>query len=114
VAAFFAPDGSLTINHGTPSGGRAAIKAAALNFMSTFPDLVVTMDGLTMEGPHVKYHWTLTGTHAGSGETRKSVRIRVRRIPFRLLNLCGFISGEGHNNLAIARGIGHRPVAIVV
>jgi uncharacterized protein (TIGR02246 family) len=53
VAGFFAPEGSLTINHGTPSVGRAAITAVAQSFMSAFPDLVLKMDNLTAEGPHV-------------------------------------------------------------
>jgi uncharacterized protein (TIGR02246 family) len=56
VAGFFAPDGSLTINDGTPSVGREAITAAAQSFMTAFPDLVVKMDNLTVEGPHVMYH----------------------------------------------------------
>ena len=34
VAAFFAEQGSLTINHGAPSVGRAAITAAAEGFMA--------------------------------------------------------------------------------
>jgi uncharacterized protein (TIGR02246 family) len=50
VAGFFAPDGSLTINRGTPSAGREAITAAAQS-------------------------WTLTGTNTGTGATGKSVRI---------------------------------------
>ncbi len=75
VAGFFAPDGSLTINDGTPSIGRAAIAAAAQSFISAFPNLVVKMDNLTVDGPHVKYHWTLTGTNTGPGGTGKAVRI---------------------------------------
>jgi uncharacterized protein (TIGR02246 family) len=73
VAAFFAPDGSLTINDDAPSAGRAAITAAARSFMTAFPDLVVKMDNLTVEGPHVVYHWRLTGTNTGA--TGKAVRI---------------------------------------
>ena len=75
VAAFFAPDGSLAISHGTPFVGRAAITAAAQSFMTAFPDLVVKMDNLTVQEAHVKYHWTLTGTNTGPGETGKSIRI---------------------------------------
>jgi uncharacterized protein (TIGR02246 family) len=75
VAGFFAPDGSLTINDGTPSVGREAITAAAQSFMTAFPDLVVKMDNLTVEGPHVMYHWTLTGTNTGPEVTGKSVRM---------------------------------------
>ncbi len=46
VAAFFAPDGSLTINHGTPSVGREKITAAAQSFMTAFPDLQVILDSI--------------------------------------------------------------------
>jgi hypothetical protein len=71
VAGFLAPDGSLTINHRTPSVGRAAIAAAAQSFMTAFPDLVVKMNNLAIDGADVKYHWTLTGTHTGPGATGK-------------------------------------------
>ena len=50
VAAFFAENGSLTINNGPPSVGRSAITAAAQGFMSAFPDMVVRMDELTHRG----------------------------------------------------------------
>ena len=74
VASFFAENGSLTINDGTPSIGRAAITAAARGFMSAFPDLVVTMDSLSLDGNPV-YHWTLTGNNTGPGGTGNAVRI---------------------------------------
>jgi hypothetical protein len=47
VAAFFADRGSLKINDGAPAVGRAAIAAAAQSFMTAFPDMVVTMDGVS-------------------------------------------------------------------
>lgn len=75
VAAFFAAGGSLTINGGTPSVGRAAITDAAQGFMTAFPDMVVTMDGVSLEGSHAIYRWTLTGTNTGPGGTGKGVRI---------------------------------------
>jgi hypothetical protein len=46
VAAFFAEQGSLTINEGAPSVGRVAISAAAQGFMTAFPNMVVIMDSL--------------------------------------------------------------------
>jgi len=46
VASFFADNGSLKINQGSPSVGRAAITAAARGFMTAFPDMVVKMDRL--------------------------------------------------------------------
>jgi uncharacterized protein (TIGR02246 family) len=75
VAAFFAPDGSLQINDGAPSVGRAAITAAAQGFMTAFPDMVVRMDGLDVDGRQAVYHWTLTGTNTGPGGTGRPVRI---------------------------------------
>ena len=75
VAAFFAEDGSLTINRGVPAVGRAAIATAAQGFMTAFPDLVVVMDSLETTGPTVRYHWTLTGTNTGPGGTGRPVHI---------------------------------------
>ena len=75
VASFFAEDGSLTINQGSPSIGRAAITAAAQGFMTAFPDLVVTMDRLGADRDRITYQWTLTGTNTGPGGTGKPVRI---------------------------------------
>jgi hypothetical protein len=75
VAAFFAEGGSLQINDGNPSVGRTAITAAAQGFMSDFPDLVVRMDRLGVNGERITYHWTLTGTNTGRGGTGIPVRI---------------------------------------
>jgi len=76
VAAFFADEGSLTINDGKPSVGRTAIAAAAQGFMTAFPDLVVAMDDVSLDGDHAVYRWTLTGTNTGPGGTGKPVHIR--------------------------------------
>ncbi len=75
VASFFAENGSLTINAGSPSIGRASITAAAQGFMTAFPDMVVTMDSLSFSGDPIVYYWTLTGTNTGPGGTGKVVRI---------------------------------------
>jgi uncharacterized protein (TIGR02246 family) len=75
VAAFFAEGGSLKINDGAPSVGRTAITAAAQGFMTAFPDMVVTMDGISLDGDHAVYRWTLTGTNTSPGGTGKAVRI---------------------------------------
>jgi uncharacterized protein (TIGR02246 family) len=75
VATFFAPRGSLTINDGVPSVGRTAIAAAAQGFMAAFPDMVVTMDDVSVEAGRATYRWTLTGTHIGPGGTGQAVRI---------------------------------------
>jgi hypothetical protein len=75
VAAFFAVDGSLTINGGAPSVGPSGIGGAARSFMTALPDLRVTMDRLVGVGDRVEYHWTLTGTNTGPGGTGRAVRI---------------------------------------
>jgi predicted ester cyclase len=75
VAAFFAEGASLKINNHLPAVGRKAIEAVAQDFMSAFPDMVVTMDGIDIEGDQVVYRWTLTGTNSGAGGTGQSVRI---------------------------------------
>ena len=75
VAAFYAEDGSLTINNGEPSVGRESVTEAAQGFMSAFPDMVVHMDDLRVEGDQAFYHWTLTGTNTGPGGTGNAVNI---------------------------------------
>ena len=76
VAAFFSEDGSLKINNGAPSVGRTAIAAAAQAFMTAFPDLVIRMDEVALDGgERAVYRWTLTGTNTGPGGSGKAVRI---------------------------------------
>src|SRR6185436_11654455 len=68
VAGFFSEAGSLKINNGAPSVGRTAITAAAQGFMAAFPDMVVKMDGVELQGGgRAVYRWTLTGTNTGPG-----------------------------------------------
>ena len=75
VASFFAEKGSISINDGGPAVGRAAIARQALAFMTTFPDMIVTLDKLESRGDWTAFHWTLTGTNRGPGGTGKKVRI---------------------------------------
>ena len=75
IASFFSADGSLTINDAEPSRGRAAIAAAARNFMEAFPDLAVAMDSVAERDGKTIYCWTLTGTNTGAGGSGKRVRI---------------------------------------
>jgi predicted ester cyclase len=75
VAAFFAERGSLQVNDAAPAVGRAAITTVAQGFMTAFPDLIVMMDRLTVDGANITYHWTLTGTNTGPGGTGRRVRI---------------------------------------
>jgi len=75
VAAFFAERGSISINNGPPAVGRAAIAKEAQAFMTTFPDMIVTMNKVVHDEEGTKFHWTLTGTNTGPGGTGKRVRI---------------------------------------
>lgn len=75
VASFFSPNGSLRINEGAPSVGRAALTEAARSFMTTLPDLKVFFDDVKQNGPRIEFHWTLTGTNTGPGGSGKKVRI---------------------------------------
>jgi hypothetical protein len=75
VASFFAPRGSLAVNGDTPATGRAAIAMVAQGFMTAFPDLRVSMDGLSNDGEWTVYQWSLSGTNTGSGGTGRPVRI---------------------------------------
>jgi len=67
IAAFFAENGSLLVNDGTSAVGRAAIAEIARGFMRDFSDLVVSFDKLEPWGGRTAFHWTLTGTYAGTG-----------------------------------------------
>jgi len=75
VAAFFQPNGSLTVNAGAPAVGRDAIAASAQGFMTAFPDLKVLLDDLLVNGDRAVYRWTLVGTNTGPGGTGHLVRI---------------------------------------
>ena len=75
VAAFYSPDGSLTVNDDPPAVGRNAITRVAQSFMTAFPDLRVVMDKLVSRDGGTEYHWTLTGTNTGPGGTGRKVRV---------------------------------------
>lgn len=67
LASFYAENGSLTVNGGTPSVGRAAITATAQGYMTAFPDMLVKMDKVSQDASHAVFHWTWTGTNTGPG-----------------------------------------------
>jgi uncharacterized protein (TIGR02246 family) len=75
VAAFFAENGSLTVNDGPSAVGRAAIAEVARGFMRDLPDMVVTMDDVSRDSDRTKFYWTLTGANTGPGGKGKHVRI---------------------------------------
>lgn len=72
VASFYAEDGQIVINRGTPWEGHAGIAAMASGFFADVPDLSLTCDGIRVAGTHVAYLWTFTGHHA---QTRRPLSI---------------------------------------
>jgi len=91
VAAFYAEDGSLSVNDGPPAVGRHTIADVARGFMSALPamdDLVDAPDGTV-------FHWTLTGTNTGPGGS--GMRVRISGYEVWQLNSDGLIrESKGH------------------
>ena len=73
MASFYAEDGTLTINNGTPAVGREQLEETARSFMEAFPDMVLTMDSLVADKDTYRYHWTFVGTFTGPGGTGNKV-----------------------------------------
>jgi len=75
LASFYAEQGSLTVNGGTPAVGRPAVRVTAQGFMTAFPDMVVRLDSVTQNGDKATFYWLWTGTNTGPGGTGKAVRM---------------------------------------
>ena len=75
VAAHFAENGVLQINRNEPAVGRAALEDTAASFMSELPDLVLSVDGVSMDGDTCIFRWTLVGTSTGPGGSGNRVHI---------------------------------------
>jgi hypothetical protein len=75
VAAFYSPNGALSVNGASPAIGREAITGVVQAFMSAFPGLQVLLDDVSLQGDRAVYKWTLTGANTGPGGTGRSVRI---------------------------------------
>jgi nuclear transport factor 2 (NTF2) superfamily protein len=73
VASFYAKDGSLTINDGTPAAGREEIAKIAESFMVSFPDMKLTLDSLVADPDAYRYYWTFEGTNSGPDGTGNKV-----------------------------------------
>lgn len=73
MASFYAEDGSLTVNNGTPAVGRDQLARTAKSYMEAFPDMELTMDSLEADSDTYRYHWTFKGTNTGSGGTGNKV-----------------------------------------
>jgi uncharacterized protein (TIGR02246 family) len=69
VSSFYAEDGRIVINRGSPWEGRHGVAQMAADFFADVPDLSLVCDGGRVAGDHGAYLWTFTGTHASSGRT---------------------------------------------
>ena len=76
LAAHYTEDGVLVVNSGTPAVGRAQIAAKAQEFMEAFPDMVVSMESVELDGSSAVFHWRWTGTNTGPGGKGRSVDLR--------------------------------------
>ena len=74
VVSFYAEDGTLTINNGTPSAGRDQLAATVKSYMEAFPDMILVMDSLIEDSGTYKYYWTFSGTNTGPGGTGNKVK----------------------------------------
>lgn len=72
VASFYAADGRIVINRGTPWEMRSGVEAMAAGFFADVPDLALTCDDVRVAGNHVVYFWAFTGTHSA---TKNPLRI---------------------------------------
>lgn len=92
VAAFFTPDVVFTVNGGEPYRGHEGVRRLVSGFLADVPDLALVMDFVEPEGNQLVYHWTFTGTHAGSGN-----RVQVSGTETWQLSDSGRIAGsQGH------------------
>ena len=92
VAAFFAENASLTVNGGPPT---PALEIA-VDFMRDFPDMIVTFDRLEPPADRTAFHWTLTGTYAGTGN-----HVRISGYELSKIDNAGLIAeSSGHFDAA--------------
>jgi len=95
LASFYADDGELIVNGGTPSVGRDAVEATARAFMEAFPDMVVELVKVRQGGQTIIFEWHWTGTNTGPGGTGNVV------------DILGFEEWTLDANGQIRRSIGH-------
>ena len=92
VVAFYAPNASISVNDGAPT----PIGEVARSFMRDFPDMMVTFDKLEPRGDRTAFHWTLTGTYAGTGK-----HVRISGYELWKIDNAGLIAeSSGHFNAA--------------
>lgn len=94
MASFYAENGTLTVNNGTPSVGREQLAETARSYMEAFPDIKLTMDSLVADSGVYRYYWTFVGTNTGPGGTGNKV------------DFSGFEEWNMNNNRLIQKSIG--------
>jgi predicted ester cyclase len=94
MASFYAEDGTLTVNNGTPAVGRKQLAETAQSYMEAFPDMKLIMDSLVADSGTYRYHWTFIGTNTGPGGTGNKV------------NFSGFERWTMNNERLVQKSIG--------
>jgi predicted ester cyclase len=80
------------VNGGPPAPALEVARA----FMRDFPDMTVTFDKLEPRGDRTAFHWTLSGTYAGTGN-----HIRISGYEIWRINNAGLIAeSNGHFDVA--------------
>lgn len=110
VATLYAPDfEGDDIALAEPQHGAEAIRRLTQYYLRAFPDLVVTLDGLAVDGDVVAMIWTLSGTHRNTfmnipptgrytsvrGTTYLTVRDGLVYRATRIWDLAGLLRGMG-------------------
>jgi hypothetical protein len=67
VASFYAQDGEIVINRGTPWQERSSVGKMAARFYADVTDLVLACNDVRIAGDHVAFFWTFTGSDCGTG-----------------------------------------------
>jgi hypothetical protein len=99
VAALYSPRGTRSGNGAAPTVGRSAIEVAVQQFMTSFPDLRITLDDVMVVGGNPEIHWALTGVNSGPGGTGQ--RVSIKGIEEWRMGKDGLIE-ESRNHFSIA------------
>jgi predicted ester cyclase len=92
VVGFYSKNALISVNDGAPT----PIAEVAQSFMRDFPDMIVTFDKLEEKPNSVAFHWTLIGTHAGSGN-----KVRISGYELWKIDNDGLIAeSQGHFDAA--------------
>ena len=86
----------IMVDNGLPGFNGSKALEIAREFMRDFPDMTVIFDKLEPRGDRTTFHWTLTGTHRGTGN-----HIRISGYELWKINNAGLIAkSSGHFDAA--------------